>query len=179
MIIALCAAGWPVEKFAPEGGQPEDELMKFIFTDPATLTKWRQLDPKGEIPPNQWHEVLAYAADRFLKKFGFSSSPVRFLEAVSADEITAAIDAKGAAVISGIFPQDGKQPLNHIVAAVGYGTDDSGFYFIIDDPWGDYHTGYKNQRGKSIRMPLEDFNKIMKPQNQAKKWAHIVKKFGE
>ncbi|MDR0302468.1 MAG: hypothetical protein LBI04_09190, partial [Treponema sp.] len=177
MIIALCAAGWPVENFAPDGEQPEDELMRFIFTDPATLTKWKQIDPRGEIPPNQWHEVLAYGADRFLKKFGFNSSPVKFLDAVSVQDITAAIDAGGSAVVSGVFPQEGKAALNHIVAVVGYGTDDSGFYFIVDDPWGDYHSGYKNQKGKGIRMPLEDFDEIMKPQRLPRKWAHIIRKF--
>ena len=177
VIIALCAADWPVDTFSGCNEQPEDLLMRFIYSDPSTLTRWKQIDPQGKIPPNQWHAVLAYGANRFLKSFGYNSLPVTFREAVSVEEITAAINAGGAAVVSGIFPQEGKAPLRHVVAAVGYGTDEKGFYFIIDDPWGDYRNGYKNHNGKGIRMPLEDFNRIMNAQNSARKWAHIVKKF--
>jgi hypothetical protein len=50
----------------------EDELMHFIYTDTATLNKWRQLDPKGVIPPHQWHDVLVYGKNRFQKKRGVS-----------------------------------------------------------------------------------------------------------
>jgi hypothetical protein len=179
MIIALNTAGWPVETFAPAGEQPEDMLMKFIFSDTATLNRWRQLDPKGNIPPNQWHAVLAYGTIRWLKTFGHKSPPVVFREAVSREEIISAIGAGGAAVISGLFPRQGKTPLRHVVAAVGYGVDKNGFYFIIDDPWGDYHTGYTSHNGKGIRMPLADFNSMMNPQGQERKWAHIVQRFAK
>ena len=177
MIIALSAAGWPVEKFAPKGEQPEDELMRFIMTDPVTLGRWKQIDPKGEIPPNQWHEILSLGTNRFLKKHGFDSSPAAFRLSVSVEEITAAIDSGGAAVMSGVFPQENKKPLNHIAGIVGYGDDEKGFYWIIDDPWGCYHSLYKNHNGNDVRMPLADFNAIAKPQNQARKWAHIIRKF--
>ena len=83
MITALCAAGWPVDAFAPGGGQPEDSLMRFIHSDAATLNRWKQLDPQGKIPPNQWHAVLAYGTGRFLKSFGYDSGAVIFREAVS------------------------------------------------------------------------------------------------
>jgi len=177
IIIALSTAGYPMEKFSPCGEQPEDLLMRFIYSDNATLNRWKQLDPKGSIPPNQWHAVLAYGTVRWLKTFGYDSAYVVFHEAVSREEIVSLIDDGGAAVISGVFPQEGKSLLNHIVTITGYGTDKNGFYFIIDDPWGDYHTGYKNQRGKAVKMPIEDFDKMMKPQPQEKKWAHIVRRF--
>jgi len=176
VIIALCAAGWPVDAFAPASVQPEDALMRFIYTDPATLKRWEQVDPKKEIPPNQWHSVLAYGAGRFLKNLGYDAAAIEFRDSVSVNEIVGAIDAGGAAVLSGIFQQN-RKPLNHIVAAVGYGNDKNGFYFIIDDPWGNYHTDYKDHNGKGIRMPMADFAKIMKPQSSEKKWAHIVKKY--
>lgn len=176
MITALSAAGWPVNTFAREGEQPEDALMRFIYTDAATLKRWEQIDPKKEVPPNQWHVVLAYGAGRFLKTLGFDAAAVTFRDAVSVEEITGIIESGGAAVISGVFQQGGK-PLNHIVAIVGYGEDKDGFYFIIDDPWGDYHSDYKNQKGKSIKMPLKDFLRIGKPQGQTKKWAHFVRRF--
>ena len=176
MIIALCAAGYPVDTFAPKGEQPEDALMRFIYSDPATLKRWEQIDPKKETPPNQWHTVLAYGAGRFLKSFGLDPAAVTFREAVSIEEIVNAIDNGGAAVISGQFSQNGK-PLHHIVAAVGYGEDKDGFYIIIDDPWGNHKTDYKDHNGKGVKMYLSDFNRIMKPLNAAKKWAHIIRRF--
>ena len=174
IIIALCAAGYPVDTFAPKGEQPEDELMRFIYSDAATLKRWEQIDPKKDIPPNQWHAVLAYGAGRFLKTFGYDPAAVTFNTSVSVIEITTAINLGGAAVVSGQFSQNGK-PLHHIVAVVGYGEDKDGFYFIIDDPWGNHKTDYKNHNGKGVRMYLADFNRIMKPLNSEKKWAHIIK----
>jgi hypothetical protein len=177
MIAALSAAGWPVETFAPEGEQPEDMLMRFIYTDPATLNKWKQIDPQGKIPPNQWHAVLSYGTGRFLSSLGLDPTATAFRESASIEEITAAIDSGGAAVISGSFPREGQAPLDHIVAAVGYGRGKGGFYLIIDDPWGCYHSSYKNHDGNDVKMPLADFNAVMKPLASAKKWAHIVRKF--
>jgi len=174
IIIALCAAGFPVDTFAPKGEQPEDALMRFIYSDAATLKRWEQIDPKKEIPPNQWHAVLSYGAGRFLKTFGYDPSTVVFNTAVSITEIINAVNSGGAAVVSGQFSQNGK-PLHHIVAVVGYGEDKDGFYFIIDDPWGNHKTDYKNHNGKGVRMYLADFNRIMKPLNSEKKWAHIIK----
>jgi len=176
MIIALCAAGWPVDTFSKCSEQPEDLLMRFIYSDAATMQKWKQIDPQGNIPPNQWHAVLAYGTGRFLKSFGYDSAAVTFREQTSVDEIVAVINAGGAAVVSGEFQQDGK-PLHHIVAAVGHGEYKGAFYFIIDDPWGNHHTNYKNQNGKGVKLSLADFNSIMKPKTAAKKWAHIIRKF--
>ncbi|MCL2808646.1 MAG: C39 family peptidase [Treponema sp.] len=176
MIIALCAAGWPVDKFSKCNEQPEDLLMRFIYSDQATLQRWKQIDPQGKIPPNQWHAVLAYATGRFLKSFGYDATAVTWRDCVNIEEIVAAIDAGGAAVVSGEFRQNGK-PLHHIVAAVGYGENKDGFYFIIDDPWGNHKTDYKDHNGKGVRLPLADFTRIMKPRSGAKKWAHLIKKF--
>jgi len=178
IIIGLCAAGFLVDTFVPKGEQPEDALMRFIYSDAATLKRWEQIDPKKTIPPNQWHAVLAYGAGRFLASRGFDATAVTFHTDVSIEEITAAIEAGGAAVVSGQFSQNGK-PLHHIVAAVGYGTDKDGFYFIIDDPWGNHKTDYKDHNGKGVKMYLPDFNRIMKPLNASKKWAHIIKRFAK
>ena len=125
IIIALCAAGYPVDTFAPKGEQPEDELMRFIYSDPATLKRWEQIDPKKDIPPNQWHGVLAYGAGRFLKTFGYDPAAVVFKTDVTVAEIVAAVNSGGTAVVSGQFSQNGK-PLHHIVAVVGYGEDKDG-----------------------------------------------------
>jgi hypothetical protein len=58
----------PVEIPTPTEEKLVDELLRFIYTDTATLNKWRQLDPKGAIPPHEREEVLAYGKSRFEKK---------------------------------------------------------------------------------------------------------------
>ena len=179
MIAALSAAGWPVEGFAPDGGQPEDALMRFIMTDSVTLNRWKQVDPKGEIPPNEWHPVLAFGTNRWLRTFAIESAPVTFHETARREDIIAAVDAKGAAVISGRFPREGAKPLDHVVAVVGYGNEAGVFYFIIDDPWGDYHTGYTSHNGRNIRLPEADFYALVKPLGQERKWAHIIRSFDQ
>lgn len=169
IINALSAAGWPVEDMVPEGVQPEDALMRYIMTDAGCDKKWRSLDPEGKIPPNEWHAVLAYGANRWLSGLGYSGSPVQFRENVSADEIKSVIQNGGAAVVSGAFPSvDGV--LNHVVAIVGYSGDD----FIIDDSWGDYRDKYVTVKGNDIPLKRADFVRLLKPAGSARKWAHLV-----
>ena len=171
IINALSAAGWPVLAMVPEGVQPEDSLMHFIMTDASCDRKWRSLDPEGKIPPNEWHAVLAYGANKWLAKLGYTDSPVQFRENVSADEVKSVIQKGGAAVVSGAFPSvDGV--LNHVVAVVGYSGDD----FIIDDPWGDFRDKYVTVKGNDIPMKRSEFMNLLKPLGNMKKWAHLVKR---
>lgn len=169
IINALSAAGWPVLEMVPEGVQPEDALMRYIMTDASCDRKWRSLDPQGKQPPNEWHAVLAYGANRWLAGLGYAGSPVQFRENVSADEIKSVIQNGGAAVVSGAFPSvDGV--LNHVVAVVGYSGDD----FIIDDPWGDFRDKYVTVKGNDIPMKRSEFMNLLKPVGASKKWAHLV-----
>ena len=160
IINALSSAGWPVLAMVPEGVQPEDALMRFIMTDAACDRKWRSLDPQGKQPPNEWHAVLAYGANKWLAKLGYTDSPVQFRENVTAEEIKAVIQDGGA---------DGM--LNHVVAIVGYSGDD----FIIDDPWGDFRDKYVTVKGNDIPMTRSEFMNLLKPLGNMKKWAHLVK----
>ena len=170
MVAALSAAGWPVEKMASGGRQPEDELMRFILTDAACDRKWRMLDPQGRIPPNEWHAVLAYGTNRWLLGLGYSSGIVEWKENATLEEIRQQVDKGGSVVVSGQFPcQSGK--LDHVVAVVGY--DAAGF--IIDDPWGDWHDGYITTKGDDISLAQSEALQMLKPLGSGKKWAHLVR----
>lgn len=170
MVAALSAAGWDVDGLVPGGVQPEDALLRFIMTDGSTLGVWKRLDPEGRTPPNEWHAVLAHGTNRWLKSCGLEGSPVVFREAVSAGEIRAAVDAGGAAVISGRFAQADGTEIDHVVTVAGYDGDG----WIIDDPWGDYRDGYRTHCGNDIPLPAADFAAKIKPQGKAAKWAHTV-----
>ncbi|MDR0443255.1 MAG: hypothetical protein LBH44_07615 [Treponema sp.] len=166
MVAALEAAHWPVGDMAPAGENPVDALTRFIMTDPVTLNRWRQLDPGGRRAPFEWDEVLAFGTNRFLRNFGIDHSPVTFYGAVSRKEIDAALDAGGAAVVSGIIPpfEAPKTPVEHAVAVTGREADSG---YAVVDPWRD--------SGGSVRLTLADFNAFISPITLGKKRAHIIK----
>lgn len=172
MVAALSAAGWPVEKMASGGRQPEDELMRFIMTDASCDRKWRMLDPQGRIPPNEWHAVLAYGTNRWLLGLGYPSGIVEWRENATLEEIRQQVDKSGSVVVSGQFPYQGGK-LDHVVAVVGY--DEAGF--IIDDPWGDWHDEYITTKGDDICLSQSEAIQMLKPLGSVKKWAHLVKPY--
>lgn len=172
MVAALSAAGWPVEKMASGGRQPEDELMRFILTDAACDRKWRMLDPQGRIPPNEWHAVLAYGTNRWLLGLGYSSDIVEWRENATLEEIHQQVDKGGSVVVSGQFPYQGGK-LDHVVAVVGHDAAD----FIIDDPWGDWHDGYATVKGDDIGLRHSEAVQMLKPLQSVKKWAHLVRPY--
>lgn len=172
MVAALSAAGWPVEKMASGGRQPEDELMRFVMTDASCDRKWRMLDPQGKIPPNEWHAVLSYGTNRWLLGLGYSSGIVEWRENATLEEIRQQVDKGGSVVVSGQFPCQGGK-LDHVVAVVGH--DAAGF--IIDDPWGDWHDGYITTKGDDISLTQSEALQMLKPLQSVKKWAHLVRPY--
>ena len=183
MVSALSAAGWPVEKFSDETyKQPEDALMHFILADPVIDREWHRIDPPSRYAPNEWHPLLATGANMLLRKCRLLApyeTAVIFGENRSLADFTAAIDAGGAAVVSGLFETQAGRVIGHVVSLVGYNKDSAGKLssFIIDDPWGDYRTKYANANGDDIEMPVADFMRIMKPRNAAHKFGHIVEAY--
>ena len=184
MIAALSAAGWDVDKLATkEYPQPEDALMHFILADKRVDSYWRKIDVTGNYPPNEWHPVLAYGTNLYLRECGlieFGESAVQWGERRTFAEIQKTLEAGGAAVLSGVFTAEGKKTIGHVVACVGYKADDKGniTHFILDDSWGDYHTEYAEHNGNDIEMSVEDFRAMIRSCNQDCKMAHIVRKAG-
>lgn len=184
MIAAFSAAGWDVDKLATkEYPQPEDALMHFILADKDVDSFWRKLDPPGRYAPNEWHAVLAYGTNLYMKQCGLlaeGESAVEWGERRSVSDIQKTLDEGGAAVLSGVFVAEGKKTIGHVVACVGYKTDDSGkiSHFVIDDSWGDYRTEYANQNGNDVEMPLADFKAMIRSCNMDFKMAHLIRKAG-
>ena len=184
MIAALSAAGWDVSKLATkEYPQPEDALMHFILADRRVDSYWRKLDVAGNYPPNEWHPVLAYGTNLYLRECGliaFGENAVEWGEKRSFTDIQNVLLEGGAAVLSGVFTAEGKKTIGHVVACVGYRTDEDGniTHFILDDSWGDYHTEYVDTNGNDVEMSLADFKSMIRSCSQDWKMAHIVRKAG-
>ena len=183
MIAALAAAGWPVDRLSDSRhSQPEDALMFFLNNDKSVRDAWMKVDPAGRYPPNEWHPVLAYGTNLFLRHKGLlgeDADAVEFSERRSLSQFIRAIDSGGACVTSGLFTFRNRKVCGHVVAVVGYRTDEDGntVSLIIDDPWGDYRTYYESVRGNDIEMPLADFKRIIRPAGQDTKIGHIIMKF--
>ncbi len=183
MINALSSAGWPVDKLGTKKyPQPEDALMNFMMNDNTVQVAWKQIDPAGNYPPNEWHAILALGTNLWLRSnelLCHHKSAVEFRENVTAEDIIKTIDDGGAVVCSGCFVTAGKKTLGHVVCVVGYENTDDEITFILDDSWGDYHDGYATPKGDDIRMSFSDFQKLLRPCGALKKMGHIVSMFKE
>ena len=178
MIAALSAAGWDVDGMVAAGWQPEDALMQFIRTDSQVLAKYDAIDPKHTCPPNEWHPVLSFATDLWLKRLTGRSGIVEWGTHRTIRDFARAIDEGGAVVTSGIFRDHKGKSLHHVVAVVGYyGNADSPTGVILDDSWGNYKDGYLTQRGKGIWMPKDDFAAMINYTGGQLKIGHIVRRF--
>jgi len=175
MISGLVSAGWPL----PSGKykQPEDNLLDFIRTDPMVQNKWIEVCPKKDIPPNQLHEVLCFATNLWIKHLG--GPEIKLLWQLSIGDIKSVIDNGGAVVMSGRFQDAHSGEIGHIVAAVGYQVTDGGevTHLILDDPWGDYESLYRIQRGDDVFMPVADWVSMIRDQNKPLKFGHVIKRY--
>lgn len=184
MVAALSAAGWPVGCLGTEKyPQPEDSLMDFILTSPAINEEWKEIDPDGKYPPNQWHALLAMGTNLWLRRGGLlgeRDTAVEFGESRTLGDITEAIAKGGAAVLSGVFTMENGQKSGHVVAAVGFEEDclDGDDRLVLDDSWGDYTTRYRDKNGKGVRMAYGDYLRLIKDCGSKFKMAHIVRKYG-
>jgi len=178
MVMALEQAGYTLP--TPTGVQPEDHLTSYL-TGPegkaalARIAPWA-VGKNGQIlfPPNEVHACLAWAVNKML-----NDRIVNFSTDVDVDKILRSLICGSGIVLSGSFPVSGGE-LNHVVSLSGYRASCSDAKFsdldclYIDDPYGNYQTGYNDHRGNDVPMSPQDFMKIMKRPGERRKWAHII-----
>lgn len=202
--MALDYNGWVFPDLG-KWKQPEDALGDFImksaevdeyyktkmpalYKDYATK-KCHEKDGKVIVDyytPNEVHAVLAYGVNKWL-----GCEVDTFKENADIFDILKELINGKACVISGVF-----NGLHHIVTLVGaewllngysgnvYGAINSiaeakkmPQTIIIDDPYGDFRQGYKTGfSGNDIKIPFNDFIKMIKPVGNAKiKMCHFIK----
>jgi hypothetical protein len=174
--------------------QPEDLLTKFMLTNEKVsgyykclnIEEWirwqKNLDePDNCIPPNEYHAVLAYGTNLWLGK------EVVTFTTISIQSILFKMIQDYVAVV-----QSGKWAgLNHITCITGFETEQNDILslpkledidlklmtnIIMQDPYGDYRTRYKEKNGKDIIVPFDSYVSLVKPLASDKKWVHLVKK---
>jgi hypothetical protein len=170
MVSALVAAGCPLP--AGKFDQPEDNLLNFIRESPDVQKRWDKIDPKHTIPPNQWHELLCLGTNLWL-----GSKKIKLYWNLLLSDIIKALDTGGAVVMSGKF-RTANSEIGHIVSVVGYQSEGAAVtHLILDDTWGDYRTLYRNQNGNDVVMTVSDYMALIRPNDESRKWGHIVPRY--
>lgn len=185
MIMALKASGIPFD--CPESEQPEDYLT-LLLDEPDAHEKLRREYPSlADRPPREVHAILSWAVNEKLVK----RRVTQFSTRVSMQEILYRIARhKCAAVMSGRFTNYG-----HLVTVVGFESKqdriedlgspgqvdmDSVQSIIIDDPWGDGRTGYRDTNGDDVVYTLQEFAHLTRVFDSLDaKWAHIFSRDGK
>jgi hypothetical protein len=170
MVMALKQAGWSMPLFDPEHPQPEDDLSAFLRTDEAKR-KQQEIAPwsVGAYPPQEVHACLEWGVNAWL-----GGTADAFTMRATHDELIAALVGGGGVVLSGRFPLSNGE-LGHIVSLAGYyseGELDHDDGWIIDDPYGIWHTDYRDPHGNDISVSDYDFNKIFCKARGY--WAHMI-----
>lgn len=179
MIQALHLLGYDVYARAGQGVQPEDSLEEMtenprVYAQRTAL----KLDPGCMgVPNRQIHLLLSLATDLWIGR------PVsKFTTQIDTKAILGDLVKKRPTVLSTTFT-----PAGHVVCVSGFRTKQGGFIltdpsqidmnllegFYIDDPWGDYMSGYKNQNGKKSFIPKETWLSNVRETGSMTKWGHV------
>ncbi len=190
LIMAMVYSGLTL----PDCGsrQPEDCLMEFLRTDLGVQAwykeNFRQQFDAG-IQANEIAPVREYGLNRWMGR------PVnRFSWGATIQEIVYSLIRGKAVVVSGEWPYitaDGHHKgISHVVCVSGFeSAQDNVLHvpnptiiqpellvsMIIDDPYGDYRTGYREHHGNDVVVPMRDFIRFTKElDSRMRKWAHFI-----
>lgn len=146
----------------PDDMQPEDYFMKLMESKEA----YRLLGNRGGNPWN-YSEILVDVCNKMLV-----NSPVCEIKRCDKTDLAAHLLQGNVATGSGSFTRAG-----HFVCFVGFVTDENELLtkFIIDDPYGNYHLNYNDYNGDNIEMPVKDFNRIIYPKGDIKKFQFFYR----
>ena len=177
-IMMLKAAGTYFD--FPAGMQEEDYLTNILESKEA-YDVMRARYPwaiRDGYRPAEVHMMLEWGITKLVGR-----QVTKFTTNISIRELLYKILQGQPSLITGKFTKYG-----HIVCLVGFETLQRKEEFIsvedikydqlkniiIDDPYGNYHTGYSDHRGNNTTLTFEEFNAITKTYNmEDSKWAHI------
>lgn len=206
MAMALIYSGYEkeLEDFSKDS-QQEDFITNFIHTDPRVIEFWKnnpqrwisdgwiqyqdflnkKRSEKETMFGNEIHEVLQFAINTLFPGVD------RLSYAMPIKEILFNLLKGGAVVTSGKWPHKDLGSIAHVVCLTGFVTEQENMLLVnspeeidvskitgfnIDDPYGDYHTKYKSDKGDNVVMSRSDFFAILnEPGCFTAKRAHLIK----
>jgi len=149
----------------PEGMQPEDYIISLLQSQ-ASYKVFNRIFPHANFNPWNTSYMIKWAIN---KAVGKNVCEVR--DVSIAETVWHMIKEQGALVHGGGFTSYG-----HMVAVVGFDSDqpdilsvsgpsgidmDALNALILDDPWGDYMSGYRDHNGDSVSIPIRTFERVV------------------
>lgn len=178
-IMALDASGITYPR--RDGVQPEDDLTELLLTSEAwrvfrlnhSAARNAGLKPQNVSPMLAWgiNKFVGHKVDNFI------------INGTLQQMIWLLLNGK-ALIMSGSFTKSG-----HFVTVVGFASKQHRENInnalavdickidaiIVDDPYGNYYTGYGDYHGNDVRFSLQDFNHVTNESNRdGHKWMHII-----
>lgn len=153
MIMALEDLG--IEFYHPDWMQPEDYLTILLLSNTARqeLRKIDRYAYDTGIPPNQVHAMLSLYTNRLVGR-----EVTRFIEQGTWEQLLEELRAGRPAVVGTSLT-----PAGHVVEVVGLVEEDGRVtHVIIDDPYGDPRTGYRDIRGNDVELEADWFGRVWK-----------------
>lgn len=141
-------------KIESGGLLPEDYLMDMLGSKEG-LAYLQKICPGAKYNPWNDSYCIAWAVNKALDK------EICKVVKVSLDQMIAHVADDGAIVIGGGFLGGGTS--GHFVCVVGYEYDDDNVVknILVDDPYGNYNTNYKDHfDGNDIKIPIDKFMKL-------------------
>jgi len=170
MIMALKQAGRDLPPCYDK--QPEDELSRFLRTQEA-FQKQKELAgwSVGAYAPQEVHAVLEWGVNQWM-----GAEVDSFMTSARTADLLVELDSGGGAVLSGRFPMPSGD-LGHIVSLAGWISNEHGEIeqWIIDDPYGNWHTGYTDYRGNDVLLSTNEFKRIFDRSGDGEYWAHLIR----
>jgi hypothetical protein len=172
--------GIPVPATAPL--QPEDYLTGLSELPEAyelmrQVAPWAYRDGRPVLRPAMIHECLDWAVNRFAGRrvIGFRTD-LRY------EDLVAELASGKAVIVSGNFT-----PQGHMVCLVGVRTRQERTElgdptqvqlasidgWIVDDPYGDFHTAYHDRHGNDRFFFFDQFDRLTKFPCRNRKWGHV------
>jgi len=170
-----------IDFYSPPSMQEEDYLTSLLETEEAydKLNKEFPWAVKDGIPPREVHAMLEWAINKLTR-----NSYDKFTTYATLEQILYNIAIKKeSSLMTGRFTKYG-----HIVCVSGFITEQDNIEetktinmdkvqkVIIDDPYGNYFTEYKDVHGNNIEINIKDFDSLTKNYSSKYKWAHIISK---
>jgi hypothetical protein len=146
--------------------QDDDYFMKILSSDEAFAfahKKYPDLLADG-YPPYEIHGLYHSYLDH--KVVGHRVSDFR-LDLTWGEIIERVLDGE-VIMTSGAFP--GLE--GHAFCIIGAQLNHN-IRLILADPWGDYHSSYRDSTGYGIYMDEDDFTSYVKPYT-SRKWGHVL-----
>jgi len=185
MAMALLQAGY--RDWIKDGEDPADTITKHLSTEEAYKRMYKEIGSRDTSwRPFNIHAVLTWGVNDLL-----NSNISTFRTDWNLRVILLNIIQRGGVVLSGDFVLPNGRELGHMVSLAGFRTRQETILsaklpidielskivdFIIDDPYGNFTTGYISHLGMNTTFSIELFNETFRRRgNFDIKWGHLIK----